>query len=247
MSARPPIDPDAAWERIRASHRRKLLLPSLLLMTFATGIIDAVSFLGIGGVFTANMTGNAVLLGFGLAGGYDFSFSRAFVALLCFAIGSAAAGRLARTWHHTPFIWFRRITAIEIALLVVTGGLLIGLDASPDPQDDVRRYLAIAVLSTAMGMRNATVRRLGFADVPTTVVTSTISDVAADSWFGGGERRRERVRLTAITAMVLGAAAGAALVRESMLLALGAAVLVVLTAAAHQTWVAVTVPRVVDA
>lgn len=247
MSARPPIDPDAAWERIRASNRRKLLLPSLLMMTFATGVIDAVSYLGIGGVFTANMTGNAVLLGFGLAGGYDFSFSRVFLALALFAIGSAVAGRLARTWHETPFIWFRRITAIEIVLLVATVLLLVGLEAGIDPPDEPRRYLAVATLSLAMGLRNATVRRLGFTDVPTTVLTSTITDVASDSWFGGGERRRERVRLTAIAAMVLGAAAGAALVRESMQLALGLALLVVIGVAIHHAWIAATVPRSVAA
>lgn len=247
MSRRPSIDPDAAWARIRASNRRKLLLPSLLGMTFATGIIDAVSFLGIGGVFTANMTGNAVLLGFGLAGGYDFSFSRAFLALVCFAVGSAIAGRLSRTWHEVPFIWFRRITVIEIALLIVTGVLLAPVEPLVDPPDELRRYLAIATLSVAMGLRNATVRRLGFADVPTTVVTSTITDVASDSWFGGGERRRERVRLTAIAAMVLGAAVGAALIREGMLVALGAAIAVVLIVAAHHVWIAATVPRSVAA
>lgn len=247
MSSRPVPDPDAAWARIRASNRRKLLMPSLLGMTFATGIIDAVSFLGIGGVFTANMTGNAILLGFGLAGGYDFSFSRAFLALLFFAVGSAVAGRLSRTWHQVPFIWFRRVTLIEICLLLLTGGLLIGLESGIDTPDEPRRYLAIATLSLAMGLRNATVRRLGFTDVPTTVVTSTITDVASDSWFGGGERRRERVRLAAIAAMVLGAAAGAALIRAGLFVALGAALLVLLAVAAHHLWISVTVPRSIAA
>lgn len=239
----PPPDPEAAWERIRASERRKLLLPSLLAMTFATGIVDAVSYLGIGGVFTANMTGNAVLLGFGVAGEYDFSISRTLLALVMFAAGGAVAGRLARTWHHVPFIWFRRITAIEIALLTVTGLLLIGLEMGLDTPDEPRRYLAIATLALAMGLRNATVRRLGFTDVPTTVLTSTVTDVASDSWFGGGERRREGVRLTAIAAMVVGAAVGALLVQISAMLALGAALLVLLGVAAHQAWIAATVPR----
>lgn len=239
----PPPNPEEAWERIRASSRRKLLLPSLLGMTFATGIVDAVSYLGIGSVFTANMTGNAILLGFGIAGEYAFSISRSLLALVGFALGSAIAGRLSRTWHHTPFIWFRRMTAIEIVLLAITGVLLIGLDTGITTPDEPRRYLAIAVLSLAMGMRNATVRRLGFTDVPTTVVTSTVTDVASDSWFGGGERRREGVRLAAIAAMVVGALVGALLVQVSPFAALGLAELVLLAVAAHQTWIARTVPR----
>ena len=40
----------------------------LLALTFTTGIVDAASYLGLGRVFTANMTGNVVLLGFGIAG-----------------------------------------------------------------------------------------------------------------------------------------------------------------------------------
>lgn len=248
MRLPPPPDPDAAWERIRASNRRKLLLPSLLAMTFATGIVDAVSYLGIGSVFTANMTGNAVLLGFGLAGTFDFSVSRSLLALVLFALGSAAAGRLARTWHHTPFIWFRRITVLELGLIGLTALLMIGLETGIVTPDEPRRYLAIAVLSFAMGLRNATVRRLGFSDVPTTVLTSTITDVSSDSRLGGGERRRERVRLAAIALMIAGAFVGAVLVREvgaiaALIVGLG----VLLGVAAHQTWIALTVPRSIAA
>lgn len=241
--AAPASDPDAAWERIQASRRRKLLLPSLLAMTFATGMVDAVSYLAIGSVFTANMTGNAVLLGFGMAGSFEFSISRTVIALLLFAVGAAAAGRLARTWHHTPFIWFRRVTGIEIVLVAITAVLLLGLPTGIETPDEPRRYLAIAVLSFAMGLRNATVRRLGFTDVPTTVLTSTITDVASDSRLGGGERRREWVRLTAIAAMIVGAFVGALLVQVSALAALLAVEAVLLAVAAHQTWIVVTVPR----
>ncbi|MDQ8042985.1 MAG: DUF1275 family protein, partial [Solirubrobacteraceae bacterium] len=55
--------PDDDWAIIRASARRRMLLPTLLLMTVATGVVDAFSYLAIGSVFTANMTGNIVLIG----------------------------------------------------------------------------------------------------------------------------------------------------------------------------------------
>lgn len=236
-------DPDEAWETIRRSYRRRLLLPSLIAMTFATGLIDAVSYLGIGSVFTANMTGNVVLLGFGLAGTAGFSVDRALLALVAFAAGSVIAGRLSRTWYRTPFIWFRRMTGLEILLLAVAGLLTLGLPAGLETPDAPRRYAAIAVLALAMGMRNATVRRLGFTDVPTTVLTSTITDLSSDSRLGGGERRRQRARASGIVAMLCGAIVGALLVRTSALLAIGAAEAVLLGAAAQQAWIARTVPR----
>ena len=44
-------------------------LPAVLFtLTMVTGIVDAASFLGLGHIFTANMTGNVVFLGFAAAG-----------------------------------------------------------------------------------------------------------------------------------------------------------------------------------
>jgi len=237
-----PADPTKRWTAIQSSERRKRLLPTLFAMTFATGLIDAVSYIAIGGLFTANMTGNLVLLGFALAGTGGFSISRTLLSLVAFAIGSALGGRLARHWDERPFLWFRRTTAIEIGLLAVAALLTIGLPTGIHPPDSPRRYAVIAVLAITMGMRNATVRRLGFTDVPTTVSTSTISDLASDSWLGGGERRHEPRRVAAIATMLIGAVIGAVAVRASPLLALGAAELVLLAAALHQAWIDHRIP-----
>jgi uncharacterized membrane protein YoaK (UPF0700 family) len=70
---------------------------ALFLLTAITGIVDAVSFLGLGRVFTANMTGNVVLLGFPLTGAPGVSVSRSSVALLAFFLGAVAGGRLAES------------------------------------------------------------------------------------------------------------------------------------------------------
>ncbi len=226
---------EAAWATIRASQRRRMLLPTLLLMTLATGIIDAVSYLALGSVFTANMTGNVVLVGFAFGGVPGFSISRTLTAVAAFALGSALAGRLSRHWRRHPFIWMRRTTAIEIVLLTVAALGSIGLVAGIDVDDEPRRYAVIAVLALAMGMRNGTVRRLGFTDVPTTVLTSTITDLASDSRLGGGERRRQGRRATAIAAMTLGAVIGALLVREvDPLVGFAAAIALLVAAATHQ-------------
>src|ERR1700758_425488 len=68
----------------------------LLVMTVATGIVDAVSYLGLGHVFTANMTGNIVLMGFRLGGAPGISLSRSIIALLGFMLGAVAGGQMGR-------------------------------------------------------------------------------------------------------------------------------------------------------
>src|SRR5579862_4031154 len=83
-----------------ASRENKGLIVVLLVMTAATGIVDAVSYLGLGHIFTANMTGNIVMMGFSLGGAYGISFSRSVIALLCFMLGSVMGGRMGR--HLNP-------------------------------------------------------------------------------------------------------------------------------------------------
>ena len=78
------------------------LVVALFGLTFVTGVIDAVSFLGLGHVFTANMTGNVVLLGFALGGTADLSVGRSLAALCAFATGSVVGGRLTNERQRTP-------------------------------------------------------------------------------------------------------------------------------------------------
>ncbi|MEH3052752.1 MAG: YoaK family protein [Patulibacter minatonensis] len=235
---RSAADPEVAWATIKQSERRRLLAPTLLLLTFATGVIDALSYLAIGSVFTANMTGNLVLIGFAVGGQPGFSAPRTIVSLLAFMLGALLAGRLAKRWHHRPFLWMQRVTRMELGFLLVAALIATGIHTGTTTPDSPLRYLAVIVLGTAMGVRNATVRRLGFRDLPTTVATSTISDLASESTLGGGERRNQLRRVLAIACMLLGAALGAALVREaSVLAAFALAVAAVLAALGHQAWI----------
>jgi len=88
-----PFDEDGL--RRGAASVRHPLTRALLVLTFTTGLIDAVSYLALGRVFTANMTGNIVLLGFAFAGARGLSISRSSVALIVFLTGAVAGGRLA--------------------------------------------------------------------------------------------------------------------------------------------------------
>jgi uncharacterized membrane protein YoaK (UPF0700 family) len=66
----------------------------LLVLTFVTGLVDALSYLNLGRVFVANMTGNVVFLGFAVAGAQGFSIVASVVAIAAFLVGALAGGKL---------------------------------------------------------------------------------------------------------------------------------------------------------
>ena len=71
----------------------------------------------------------------------------------------------------------------------------------------------IALTAAAMGFRNATVRQLKVADLTTTVLTLTVTGLAADSpAASGGDNPNLGRRIGAILAILIGALAGALLV-----------------------------------
>ena len=81
----------------------------------------------------------------------------------------------------------------------------------------------IALLAFAMGVRNATVRRIGVADLTTTVLTMTLTGLAADSRAAAGSSKGSARRVAAVLAMLTGALAGALLLKTSLALPLVAA------------------------
>ena len=168
MSSGQASVPATLAEKAAANLRHPPSL-TLLALTFSTGTVDAVSYLGLGHVFTANMTGNVVLLGFGIAG-----------------------------------------AAI--------------LAAATDPQPATFAAAAtIALMAAAMGVRNATARRLAVPDLTTTVLTMTITGLAADSTVAGGTGKVTVRRISAVVAMLAGAVAGALLLRTGLTLPLAVA------------------------
>jgi uncharacterized membrane protein YoaK (UPF0700 family) len=205
----------------------------LVALTVVTGLVDAVSYLALGHVFVANMTGNVVFLGFALAGAPGLSASASLVALAAFLVGAAAGGRIgARLPEHRGH-HLRTATALALpAVLVAT--LLAGLAGTPFA--DGSRYALIVLLALAMGAQNATARRLAVPDLTTTVLTQTLTGVAADSRLGGGSGGRPARRWIAVAAMGLGALAGALLVLHVdafVSLGLAAALMAGVALAAH--------------
>ncbi len=194
---------------VPGSDRFGPLPPLLIAMTMVTGLVDAFSYLVLGHVFVANMTGNVVFLGFAVAGAHGFSIAASLVALASFGAGSVVGGRLiARHGDHRG----RHLavaTTIQAAFLLIAVVLAL---ASSDPPQSAYRYGLIVVLSLATGGQNATVRKLAIPDLTTTVLTMTVTAIGADSALGGGQGSKSGRRLIAIAAMFIGALIGALLV-----------------------------------
>ncbi|MGQ3383215.1 YoaK family protein [Glutamicibacter sp. TV12E] len=185
----------------------RMHLVLMLVLTFSTGIIDAVGYLGLDRVFTGNMTGNVVILGMALMGADGLPVLGPSVALVGFVLGAAIAGRVLKKEDAG---WSQRTT-----VLIAVVGLFLVLTALA-LFADLHQVSAGAALSVtgfiagAMGLQAATARHLAVKDVTTVVVTSTLTGLAADSPLGGGSGKYWERRLLAVALILLGAAAGAA-------------------------------------
>lgn len=184
------------------------LVAVLLLLTVVSGLIDAVSYLGLGHVFTANMTGNVVVLGFAAAGAPGFSVRHSLTSLCCFLVGAVAGGRIAVRFGGGSRRTWARVTLAAEAVFVGASAAV----AFAAPGTTATTYTLIALTAFAMGLRNATVRKLGVPDLTTTVLTMTLTGLAADSRVAGGPGERSPRRRAAVIAMLAGALLGAWLV-----------------------------------
>jgi uncharacterized membrane protein YoaK (UPF0700 family) len=186
------------------------IVVALFGLTFVTGVIDAVSFLGLGHVFTANMTGNVVLLGFALGGTADLSVGRSLAALCAFAAGSVVGGRLTNERQRPPARQLLIAMHAEVLFLCLAAAaaLIAGGDTS-----FARLSPVIVLTAVAMGLRNAVVRKLAVPDLTTTVLTLTVTGLAADSVLAGGVAPRSGRRMLSILAMGSGALVGTMLLR----------------------------------
>jgi len=202
-------------------------------LTGAAGYVDAASYLALGRVFTANMTGNTVLFGLALVQGDAGAVVRTALSLGAFVGGAAIGAWLAhRSERHAH--WPRGVTLA----LAVEGALLAVLAADRAP---LVGQVALAAL--AMGIQSAAARHLDVFGIATTFVTGTLTNlvslIARHGVGPGAAGHGKRLLAIAWSVYVLGAmaAGGAMQVAPSMLLVVpGVLVLVVVAIAAAQFW-----------
>jgi uncharacterized membrane protein YoaK (UPF0700 family) len=205
-------------------------LPALLLaLTLGTGLVDAVSYLVLGHVFVANMTGNVVFFGFAVSGVGGVSWPATLLAVGAFGCGAFIGGRYSagRTMHRGRLL----AASCGAQCLLVGVAALVAQIAHPARRGV--QLVLIALLAAAMGTQNAVVRRLAVPDLTTTVLTLTTAGLFADKT---SNRVRAR-RATAILAMMVGALVGGLLLRHVDVAAplwTAAALLMVCSAAADR-------------
>lgn len=179
------------------SERSHGPLPGLLVaLTLVTGLVDGVSFLGLGHVFVANQTGNVVLLGFAVGGAPGLSVPVSLAALGSFLFGVLAGGRLRA--DRGRLLALGAAVEAGLAALALSAAFLVSTV-----------YGSVVPLGLAMGVQNAVVRRLGVPYLNTTVLTTTLTGLFSEPIFGDGTRAGRR--LASVLALFAGAAAGGAL------------------------------------
>ena len=192
------------------------LPPLLISMTLVTGLVDAFSYLALGHVFVANMTGNVVFLAFALAGAPGFSITASLAAVAAFALGALLGGKLGsrhrdhRGRLHSSAAALQAVfLAASVILAIASGG------AGGGAMTAGYRYALIAALGICMGIQNAAARKIAVPDLTTTVLTLTIAGIAADSAVAGGSGSKAGRRLAAVATMLAGAFLGAVLIRHA--------------------------------
>ena len=179
------------------------------MLTVVTGLVDAFSYLQLGHVFVANMTGNVVFLAFALVGSKGFSIGSSLTAVASFGAGAATGGYVVSRTATDRARLLSTCTLLQTTLLAAA----VTLDAvSGNPPATGTHYALIVGLAAAMGIQNAAARKLAVPDLTTTVLTQTITGIAADTSMSGRNAMVAGRRTTAVVAMFLGALAGAGLI-----------------------------------
>jgi uncharacterized membrane protein YoaK (UPF0700 family) len=181
-------------------------------MTLVTGLVDAFCYLVLGHVFVANMTGNVVFIGFALAGVPGFSLGASLTALAAFAAGALLGGRLVTRLRDHRGRLHSFASAVQAAFLAA--GVVLAVAGGGAPAAGYR-YTLIVALGIAMGVQNASARAIAVPDLTTTVLTLTITGIAADSALAGGPGSKAGRRLVPVVTMLVGGLLGAVLIRHA--------------------------------
>jgi len=212
----PPPPAPAATVPARAAPLAQVRVRdvALVALAVATGAIDAISWLGLGKVFSAFMTGNLAFVGFDIGGADGPPVVRTLVALGAFAVGAAISARVVRT-EKAQSLWPSRVTlALAVVLVLEIAFLAVWAPVGSDPSDAVGDVL-VAISAAAMGVQTIAIFSLGVKASFTTAATATLAVLMGDlaQWT---VMREERIRLVGLLLGIVGGAAlGALLVDQA--------------------------------
>jgi uncharacterized membrane protein YoaK (UPF0700 family) len=208
-------------------------LPAMLVaLTMLAGVVDAASFLRLGGVFVATVTGNLVFVGLALAGDHRFTVLPCLLSIGGFAVGAIIGGRACRSSRSHRGRALRNVVWLKLTLAGVVTVMAVG---SGGHLDLGVRDAMVVLLAMSMGTQLAAIRYLKVPDLPTAALTLTITGALSERGLGAFHPAVLR-RLVAMLAFVAGALSGALLalyVGLSAALGLGLAIIVGVAIAAR--------------
>jgi uncharacterized membrane protein YoaK (UPF0700 family) len=203
------MSPAATHQEVRVLSRARDGLLALLAGT--AGCIDALSYLRLGTVFTANMTGNAVLLGIATGQQVAARALHSVAALAGFVLGVLAGAALGgRHQGSGAGGWPPRVTLTLAVELVVLGALAGGWALTSGDPAGSAQYGLVGVAALAMGLQSAAVRQLRVGGVATTYLTGTLTGLLAGLALGSVSRGGLLRQAGVVGALVAGAVVGAA-------------------------------------
>ncbi len=200
-------------------QRTNLALWSMTALSFGTGALDAATYLGMDGVFGANMTGNVILIALSIAGEGVHSFLGPTTALGGFLTGSLLLGILARRF---PAAGTDNALVAPVFAICAAGMVAVtALTWSSTPTGLVL-HTATFTIGVLMGFQALAARRVGVPDVSTVVITSTLSLLFSEAgqYRNGASPIATLRRVAAVLSMFLGAISGALLLKIGLTAAL---------------------------
>jgi uncharacterized membrane protein YoaK (UPF0700 family) len=165
----------------------------VLALSLAAGCADAVGYLGLGGVFISNMTGNVILFGIALGQRHIAYAARSAYVVVIFMLGAAFAARISRDIAEAD--WPRLVTrliALEKVLLLL---FAVGWTLAPRGTDSWQCILA-ALLTVSMALQSVAWTRLKAPGIGTTAITGTVMAFATElvSLIAPGMEETSRAR-----------------------------------------------------
>jgi uncharacterized membrane protein YoaK (UPF0700 family) len=175
----------------------------LVALTVASGAVDAVSYFGLGKIFSAFMTGNMVFFGFAIAN-IEGPWVPVVLALSTFAVGSYVGLRIATRRTQESGLWPPRMSLLLALVAMAEAGFLAVWSATAGHPTTEITCVLIVLFSLAMGIQTAAVRSLDVQGVFTTAGTFTL--VAVTGILAGARSRTEMPRLVGVLAGLVGGA-----------------------------------------
>lgn len=207
----------------RVHHHARQYHTGLFMITSICGLIDAVCFLALGGVFAEMMTGNLLLLALTLGTGAYFSDAGHYItAITAFTFGALAGGYTVNTARQRGH--YQRAGYV-VEWLVLVCACVLALNSEPQP-DNWAGITLVILLAFAMGIQNAIVRSYGVPDLATNVMTLTYTAIFAESKPVRGTNHHWQRRVGSVLLFFISAVVGALLLRIGMVAPLVLATLI---------------------